>query len=59
MRARYQALKHALAAQDWRDMNAYARAKSGMIEAFIGWSRRTDPSGPAACARGERLGLMG
>ena len=27
-------------------MNAYAQAKSGMIEAIIGWSRRTDRQGP-------------
>ena len=46
LRARYQALKQALAAQDWRDMNAYAQAKSGMIETIIQWSRRTDPGGP-------------
>ena len=40
LRARYQALKLALAAQDWPDMNAYAQAKSEMIEAIIQWSAR-------------------
>ena len=53
MRARYQALKHALAAQDWQDMNAYAQAKSGMIETIIGWSRRTDPDGPELAPGGK------
>ena len=54
LRARYQALKQALAAQDWQDMNAYAQAKSGMIETIIQWSRRTDPYGPrlAPCGQG-------
>ena len=41
LRARYQALKQALATQEWQDMNAYAEAKSGMIEAIIQWSART------------------
>lgn len=41
LRARYQALKQALATQAWQDMNAYAEAKSGMIEAIIQWSART------------------
>ena len=40
LRARYQALKQALAAQDMADMNAYAEAKSGMVEAIIQWSTR-------------------
>lgn len=54
LRARYQALKQTLAAQDWQDMNAYAQAKSGMIETIIQWSRRTDPYGPrlAPCGQG-------
>ena len=46
LRARYQALKQNLAAQDWQDVNAYAQAKSQMIEAIIQWSRRADPGGP-------------
>ncbi|MDD9992863.1 MAG: GrpB family protein [Rhodospirillales bacterium] len=46
LRARYQALKQNLAAQHWQDMNAYAQAKSKMIETIIQWSRRTDPGGP-------------
>ena len=41
LRMRYQALKQALAAQDRHDMNAYAAAKSEMVEAVIHWSRRT------------------
>ena len=53
LRARYQALKHALAAQDWQDMNAYAQAKSGMIETIIQWSRRTDPGGPELAPGGQ------
>ena len=40
LRARYQALKQALAAQDMADMNAYAEAKSEMVEAIIQWSTR-------------------
>lgn len=53
LRARYQALKHALAAQDWQDMNAYAQAKSGMIETIIQWSRRMDPGGPKLAPGGQ------
>ena len=40
LRARYQALKQALATQEWADMNAYAEAKSGMVEAIVQWSTR-------------------
>lgn len=46
LRARYQALKQALAAQEWQDMNAYAEAKSKMVETIIQWSMRTDRRGP-------------
>jgi len=53
LRARYQALKQTLAAQDWQDMNAYAQAKSGMIETIIQWSRRTDPGGPELAPGGQ------
>ena len=53
LRARYQALKQTLAAQDWQDVNAYARAKSGMIETIIQWSRRTDPGGPELAPGGQ------
>lgn len=53
LRARYQALKHAVAAQDWQDMNAYAQAKSGMIETIIQWSRRMDPGGPKLAPGGQ------
>lgn len=53
LRARYQALKHALAAQDWQDMNAYAQAKSGMIETIIQWSRRMDLGGPKLAPGGQ------
>ena len=34
-RSKYQELKRALAEQDWPDMNAYAAAKSEMIEAIL------------------------
>jgi GrpB-like predicted nucleotidyltransferase (UPF0157 family) len=34
-RARYEALKRGLAAQDWPDMNAYAKAKTDIIESII------------------------
>ena len=44
--ARYQTLKLTLAAKDWPDMNAYAQAKSEVIESIIDWSMRTDPRGP-------------
>ena len=40
LRARYQALKLALATQEWADMNAYAQAKSEMVEAIMQWSAR-------------------
>ena len=53
LRARYQALKQTLAAQDWQDMNAYAQAKSGMIETIILWSRRTDPGGRELAPGGQ------
>ena len=53
LRARYQALKQTLAAQDWPNMNAYAQAKSGMIETIIQWSRRTDPGGPELAPGGQ------
>ena len=53
LRARYQALKQHLAAQDWQDVNAYAQAKSGMIETIIQWSRRTDPGGPQLAPGGQ------
>ena len=53
LRARYQALKQTLAAQDWQDVNAYAQAKSGMIETIIQWSRRTDPGGPELAPGGQ------
>ncbi len=53
LRARYQALKQTLAAQDWQDMNAYAQAKSKMIETIIQWSRRTDPGGPELASGGQ------
>ena len=53
LRARYQALKQTLAAQDWQDMNAYAQAKSKMIETIIQWSRRTDPGGPEIAPGGQ------
>ena len=46
LRARYQTLKLTLAAQDWPDVNAYAQAKSELVEAIIEWSRRTDRRGP-------------
>ena len=46
LRARYQELKRALAAQGPQDMNAYARAKSEFVEAIIRWSRRTDRRAP-------------
>ena len=46
LRARYQTLKLTLAAQDWQDMNAYAQAKSEVVEAIIHWSMRTDRRGP-------------
>ena len=34
-RAEYEALKRELAAHDWEDMNEYAQAKSGLIDAII------------------------
>ena len=46
-------LKQTLAAQDWQDVNAYAQAKSGMIETIIQWSRRTDPGGPELAPGGQ------
>ena len=46
LRERYQTLKLTLAAQDWPDMNAYAGAKSELVEAIIDWSMRTDPRRP-------------
>ena len=51
LRMRYQALKEALAQQEWPDMNAYAEAKSGMIEPIIRWSMQTHQPVPAL-ARG-------
>jgi len=53
LRARYQELKQTLAAQDWQDMNAYAQAKSKLIETIIQWSRRTDPGGPELAPGGQ------
>ena len=41
LRARYQSLKQALATQGRQDMNAYAAAKSEMVEAVIHWAMRT------------------
>jgi hypothetical protein len=35
-RARYEAVKRRLAAQSWSDMNAYAEAKTGIIESIHG-----------------------
>ena len=46
LRARYQALKQALAVEEWQDMNAYAAAKSRMVETIIHWSLRMDRRGP-------------
>ena len=46
LRMRYQALMQALAAQDRPDMNAYAAAKSEMVEAIIHWWRRTRRRAP-------------
>lgn len=34
-RARYEAVKRRLAAQSWPDMNAYAEAKTGIIESIM------------------------
>ena len=41
-RERYQALKQRLAGQDWRDVNAYAAAKTDLIEEVIRRSRRAE-----------------
>jgi len=38
-RRRYEALKQALAKQDWPDMNAYGAAKSELIEEIVGAAR--------------------
>ena len=46
LRARYQALKQALAAQERQDMNDCAAAKSRMVETIIHWSMRMDRRGP-------------
>ena len=46
LRERYQTRKLTLAAQDWPDMDAYAQAKSEVVEAIVDWSIRTDPLGP-------------
>ena len=46
LRARCQALKQALAAQERQDMNDYAAAKSRMVETIIHWSMRMDRRGP-------------
>ncbi len=46
LRARYQALKQALAVEEWQDMNDYAAAKSKMVETIIHWSLRMDRRGP-------------
>ena len=35
-RARYEAVKRELAARDWPDMNAYAEAKTEVIESILG-----------------------
>lgn len=51
LRMRYQALKLSLVQQAWDDMNAYAKAKSGMIESIIRWSMQTHQPVPAP-ARG-------
>jgi GrpB-like predicted nucleotidyltransferase (UPF0157 family) len=34
-RARYEAVKRELAARDWPDMNAYADAKTGVVESIL------------------------
>ena len=52
LRARYQALKQALAAQERQDMNAYAAAKSKMVETIIHGSRRTDRCDPQLASGG-------
>ena len=41
-RERYQALKQRLAGQDWHDVNAYAAAKTDLIEEVIRRSPRTE-----------------
>jgi GrpB-like predicted nucleotidyltransferase (UPF0157 family) len=45
-RLRYEALKRRLAKEDWEDMNAYARAKSDVVEEIIAQALR-DPSNVA------------
>ena len=52
LRTRYQRLKLTLVAQDRPDMNAYAQAKSEVVEAIIDWSMRTDRRGPQVAPGG-------
>ncbi len=40
-RLRYEALKRHLAKQDWPDMNAYARAKAGLVEQILAKAQPT------------------
>jgi GrpB-like predicted nucleotidyltransferase (UPF0157 family) len=43
-RLRYEALKRKLAREDWPDMDAYARAKSEMVEEIIARARLENPN---------------
>jgi GrpB-like predicted nucleotidyltransferase (UPF0157 family) len=40
-RQRYEQTKRALARMDWPDMNAYANAKSEVIESILSGARRS------------------
>ena len=44
-RERYQSLKQTLAGRDWSDMDAYAAAKTELIEEIIRHARQGDPPG--------------
>jgi GrpB-like predicted nucleotidyltransferase (UPF0157 family) len=39
-RSRYERMKHELAAKEWADLNAYANAKTELIERIIASSQR-------------------
>ena len=52
LRTRCQRLKLTLEAQDRPDMNAYAQAKSVVVEAIIDWSMRADRRGPQVAPGG-------
>lgn len=50
-RQRYESLKRMLAKEDWSDMNAYANAKSGLIEEILAKAHRIESLEPAPSQR--------